>query len=307
MLTLPKAPSKYNPYRYPEVAKFRRNLVLKNLEENNFISKKDYKDLKESKIKLKKRKIEIVNEANSYTEEVRRKVKDFYGFEKLYSQGLSISTPLKISYQIQALKSLRKGIEDYDRRRGWRGPITNKLKNKNWKTKVDNYKLDPTLNWNFAEITSLDNSEINFEKIFKNKETKKGKLLYKNIKWTIPKNKNIKNVFKEGDIIFVKQEKNIWTIKQYPKVNGGIVVLDPFDGDVLALVGGFNFKTSEFNRVTQAKRQPGSAFKPIAYAAALEKGFAPNSIILDAFVENRCRFKNWKPENYGKNFTDLRH
>ena len=93
-------------------------------------------------------------------------------------------------------------------------------------------------------------------------------------------------------------------LKQYPKVNGGIVVLDPFTGDVLALVGGFNFKTSEFNRVTQAKRQPGSAFKPIVYAAALEKGFAPNSIILDApFVESQgVGLKNWKPENYGKKF-----
>ncbi len=93
-------------------------------------------------------------------------------------------------------------------------------------------------------------------------------------------------------------------MKQYPKVNGGIVVLDPFTGDVLALVGGFNFKTSEFNRVTQAKRQPGSAFKPIVYAAALEKGFAPNSIILDApFVESQgIGLKNWKPENYGKKF-----
>ena len=93
-------------------------------------------------------------------------------------------------------------------------------------------------------------------------------------------------------------------MKQYPKVNGGIVVLDPFTGNVLALVGGFNFKTSEFNRVTQAKRQPGSAFKPIVYAAALENGFAPNSIILDApFVESQgVGLKNWKPENYGKKF-----
>ena len=93
-------------------------------------------------------------------------------------------------------------------------------------------------------------------------------------------------------------------MKQYPKVNGGIVVLDPFTGNVLALVGGFNFKTSEFNRVTQAKRQPGSAFKPIVYAAALENGFSPNSIILDApFVESQgVGLKNWKPENYGKKF-----
>ena len=79
-----------------------------------------------------------MNEANSYTEEVRRTVKDIYGFEKLYSQGLSISTPLKINYQIQALKSFRKGIEDYDRRRGWRGPISNKIKNKNWKKIIKN-------------------------------------------------------------------------------------------------------------------------------------------------------------------------
>ena len=156
LAALPKAPSKYNPYRFPEVAKFRRNLVLENLEENNFISKKQLKEFKNSKIKLKKRKIEIVNEANSYTEEVRRTVKSIYGFEKLYSQGLSISTPLNINYQIQALKSLRKGIEDYDKRNGWRGPITNKVKNKNWKDQILKYKLDPTLNWQIAEIILIN-------------------------------------------------------------------------------------------------------------------------------------------------------
>ena len=141
LAALPKAPSKYNPYRYPDVAKFRRNLVLQNLKDNNFISKKQFELLKKSELKLKKRRIEIVNEANSYTEEVRRTVKNIYGFEKLYSQGLSISTPLKISYQIQALKSLRKGIEDYDKRRGWRGPITNKIKNKNGRVKLINTNL----------------------------------------------------------------------------------------------------------------------------------------------------------------------
>ena len=122
LAALPKAPSKYNPYKYPEIAKFRRNLVLQNLKENNFISKEEFIKFKDSNLKLKKRKIEIVNEANSYTEEVRRLVKKIYGFEKLYSQGLSISTPLKINYQKQALKSLRKGIEEYDQRRGWRRP-----------------------------------------------------------------------------------------------------------------------------------------------------------------------------------------
>ena len=304
LAALPKAPSKYNPYKYPEIAKFRRNLVLENLEENNFISKKQLDELKNSNLKLKKRKIEIVNEANSYTEEVRRIVKNIYGFEKLYSQGLSISTPLQINYQIQALKSLRKGIEDYDRRRGWRGPITNKFKNKNWEQKISQFKLDPTLDWRFAEIISSDKNQIKFKTIDKIKKNNEGTILLSNMKWTIPKTKSISDIHKVGDIIFIKKIDNKWIIKQYPKVNGGIVVLDPFTGNVLALVGGFNFKTSEFNRVTQAKRQPGSAFKPIVYAAALEKGFAPNTIILDApFVESQgVGLRNWKPENYGKKF-----
>jgi penicillin-binding protein 1A len=303
LAALPKAPSKYNPYKYPEVAEFRRNLVLQNLKENNFISKNQLAEFKKTKIELKKRKIEIVNEANSYTEEVRRSVNENYGFEKLYSQGLSIRTPLNINYQIQAINSLRKGIEDYDKRHGWRGPITNKIKNRMWKKKLDLIKLDPTLNWMAAEILELNNSQIIFQ-IINNKENIKGILPLSDIKWTIPKGKFITERHNIGDIIFVKKHDNYWTLKQYPKVNGGIVVLDPFSGDVKALVGGFNFKLSEFNRVTQAKRQPGSAFKPIVYASALENGFSPNSIILDApFVESQgVGLKNWKPENYGKKF-----
>ena len=231
LAALPKAPSKYNPYRYPEVAKFRRNLVLENLRENGFIDKKKFKELKKSKLILKKRKIEIVNEANSYTEEVRRTVKNIYGFEKLYSQGLSISTPLKIDYQIQALKSLRKGIEQYDKRRGWRGPITNKIKNKNWKNKISQFKLDPTLKWYFAEIISLDNDSIEFKKLIINevkKENIRAFLFSKDIKWSNPKNKSLKEIFQIGDIIFIKKESNRWVLKQYPKVNGGIVILDPY-------------------------------------------------------------------------------
>ena len=303
LAALPKAPSKYNPYKYPKVAEFRRNLVLKNIEENNFISKKKYSELKSSKINLKKRKIEIVNEANSYTEEVRRSVKENYGFEKLYSQGLSIKTPLDINYQIQAINSLRKGIEDYDRRHGWRGPITNKIKKSNWKNSIEKFKLDPTLKWKFAEIIDVNNSHIKF-KIINEKENIEGLLSAKNVKWTIPNGKFLSDKHALGDIIFVKKEKNYWSLKQYPKVNGGIVVLDPYTGDIKALAGGFNYKSSEFNRVTQAKRQPGSAFKPIVYAAALENGFSPNSIILDApFVESQgVGLKDWKPENYGKKF-----
>ncbi len=305
LAALPKAPSKYNPYKYPKVGKFRRDLVLKNLKENNVITKEQFDDFKNQKINLKRRKIEIVNEANSYTEEVRRSVNENYGFEKLYSQGLSIRTPLNINYQIQAIKSLRKGIEQYDRRHGWRGPITNTIKNNNWKKKLKNFKLDPTLKWEFAEIKEINNSLIKFNLIDKKmKSQQEGTLNLKEVKWTIPNKKKITDKHQLGDVIFVKKEKNIWKLKQYPKVNGAIVVLDPGSGDVKALVGGFNFKSSEFNRATQAKRQPGSAFKTIVYAAALENGFSPNSIILDApFVESQGEgLKNWKPENYGKKF-----
>ncbi len=304
LAALPKAPSKYNPYKYPDVGKFRRDLVLDNLEENNFISKQQLNEFKNSKLNLKKRKIEILNEANSYTEEVRRSVNENYGFEKLYSQGLSIRTPLNINFQIQALNSLRKGIEEYDKRHGWRGSITNKLNDKNWKNKIDNFKLDPTLNWHFAEILKINDTAIEFKLINEKKNNINGKLEHKNLKWSLTRKKTISERFRIGDIIFVKKEKNSWFLKQYPKVNGGIVVLDPYTGDVKALVGGFNFKSSEFNRVTQAKRQPGSAFKPIVYAAALENGFSPNTIILDApFVESQgVGLKNWKPENYGKKF-----
>ncbi|MAH74260.1 MAG: penicillin-binding protein [Candidatus Pelagibacter sp. TMED197] len=300
LAALPKAPSKYDPYKYSEVAKFRRDLVLKNLKDNNYITKKEFNNFKDSPIKLKRRKIEIVNEANSYTEEVRRSIKEKYGFKKLYSEGLSIRTPLDIGFQIQAISSLRKGIEAYDKRHGWRGPITNKLKDINWEKKVKKIKIAPTLKWKIAEIISVEESAINFKTL----EGIQDKISYKKLSWSIPNKKNIFDIFDIGDIIYIKKEDKVWSLKQYPKVNGGIVVIEPDSGNVKALVGGFNFKSSEFNRVTQAKRQPGSAFKPIVYASALENGYSPNSIILDApFVESQgVGLKDWKPENYGKKF-----
>ena len=298
LAALPKAPSRYNPVKDPKEAEFRRNLVLKNLKNNGFIDEDQFLKFKDSKINLKRRKIEIVNEANSYTEEVRRIIKDKYGFEKLYTQGLNIKSPLDINYQIQAIKALRKGIESYDRRNGWRGPITNKFKETKWKEKIDRINLDPTLNWKKAEII-----EINLDSILVTFENNKKKILKKNLQWALRK-KEITSVFEVGDFIFIKNEKKEWVLKQYPEVNGGIVALDPFTGEVKALVGGFSYSTSEFNRVTQAKRQPGSAFKPFVYAAAIENGLSPNSIVLDApfIAEQGIGLKDWKPENYGKKF-----
>ena len=299
LAALPKAPSKYNPFKYKEEAKKRRNFVLKNLKENKFISGDEFKMFKNTNIKLKKRKIKLLNEANSYSEEVRRIIKENYGFKKLYEEGLSINTPLDVNYQIQALNSLREGIEKYDRRHGYRGPITN-TKKFNWEKKVGNLKIDPTLNWKLVQITEVSDNKIIFKDL---KNEFDGQLLKDQFKWAIKK--KVQDRFKIGDVIFVKKNSNnSWSLKQYPKVNGAIVVLEPFTGQVKALVGGFSFKSSEFNRATQAKRQPGSAFKPFVYAAALENNYSPNTIILDApfIAEQGYGLKNWKPENYGKQF-----
>tara|TARA_B100001996_G_scaffold370176_1_gene344307 strand:- start:1157 stop:3505 length:2349 start_codon:yes stop_codon:yes gene_type:complete len=300
LAALPKAPSKYNPFRYPEIAKIRRNLVLNNLNDNGFIKKNQLSEYKKSKIKLKKRKIKLVDEANSYSEEVRRITKENYGFKKLYEEGLSIKTPINLNYQIHAQNALRSGIESYDKRHGWRGPITNRFKDKSWKKRIEEKKIDPTLGWTFAEVEEISENGL-FVKVLENNE--KSNIFLKDINWAVKK--DIFKSFKIGDIIFVKKnKKNFWELKQYPKVNGAIVVLDPFTGKVKALVGGFSYKSSEFNRATQAKRQPGSAFKPFVYAAALENFYMPNSIILDApfVVEQGVGLKDWKPENYGKKF-----
>ena len=299
LAALPKAPSRYNPIKDINEAEFRRNLVLNNLNQNGFIDDNQLTKFKKKKIKVKRRKIEIVNEANSYTEEVRRIIKDKYGFEKLYTQGLSIKSPLSIDYQIEAIKALRIGIESYDRRQGWRGPITNKNKDKNWKKKLDNLIVDKTLEWEKAEII-----EINENSLILNSENNNNiKITKSSLRW-VTKNKSIFDVFNLGDFVFVKKNENTWSLKQYPNVNGGIVALNPFTGEVKALVGGFSYVSSEFNRVTQAKRQPGSAFKPFVYAAAIENGLAPNSIVLDApfIAEQGIGLKDWKPENYGKKF-----
>jgi len=300
LAALPKAPSKYNPFKYYAEAKLRRNLVLQNLNENNHISNSDFEKYKKKEINLKKRKIKLLKEANYYTEEIRRIVKDNYGFDKLYAEGLSIKSALDVDYQLHALSALRLGIESYDRRHGWRGAIINTKIDTDWKEKLKEKKIDTSLGWKFAEIINVNELGITFMTINKKE---KGNIKSTLLKWAI--NKTIYDSFKTNDIIFVnKNSKKKWELKQYPKVNGAIVAIDPYNGEVKALVGGFSFESSEFNRATQAKRQPGSAFKPFVYAAALENNFSPNSIVLDApfIAEQGVGLKDWKPENYGKEF-----
>jgi len=298
LAALPRAPSKYNPFKSIERAKARRNIVLKNLYDNSYIDSIEYKELKNKEIKTKKRKIELLEEANFYSEEVRRIISDSYGFDDLYKGGLSIRTPLNSNYQIEALKALREGLEEYDRRHGWRGPITN-IDTAEWQNNIQQLTPDKSLNWKLAKVIDVNKLTLKIE--IEDKEI--GFIDFANINWT--RKKSFEDFLKLNDIIYVsKIKKNKWNLKQLPKINGAIVVMDPYTGRVLAMVGGFSFKLSEFNRATQAKRQPGSAFKPIVYAAALENGFTPSTLILDApfVMDQGVGLKTWKPENYGKKF-----
>ena len=298
LAALPKAPSKYNPYKNIELAKFRRNLVLKNLFDNKYLNNQDYNKLIEQKVKLKKRKQILLEDARYYVEDIRKSVVNQFGFDRVYKQGFNIKTPINLELQNIATSSLRKGLESYDRRKGWRGALTNKKNSKNWKKNLDKFKLEKSISWDIAIVKKINK----FSTIIETEKNFTGTINYESISWS---KKEFNDLFNIGDIIYVKKiQDNEYDLKQLPKANGGIVVMDPFTGRVYALSGGFSFKKSEFNRATQALRQPGSAFKPFIYALALENNFSPTTLILDAplVLEQGIDLKMWKPENYGKKF-----
>ena len=298
LAALPKAPSRYNPYKNIKLAKYRRDLVLKNLYENQYIDQNLLNKLINTEIKLNKRQRIYLEDSRYYVEDVRKNVIDTYGFDKVYKQGFNIKTPIDLNLQTKASAALRKGLEQYDRRRGWRGPLINKKISKNWNKNLDKFKLEKSLEWEIAIIKKINKFEANIE----TENNIKGKIKFENLNWT---RKNIDELLKVGDLVYVKKiNQEDYELKQLPAVNGGIVVMDPFTGRVLAMAGGFSFNKSEYNRVTQAKRQPGSAFKPFIYALALENNFTPSTLVLDApiVLEQGIDLKMWKPENYGKKF-----
>jgi len=298
LAALPKAPSRYNPFKNKKLAKYRRNLVINNLFENNYINTEQHQKLLDSEIILNKRKKIYLEDSRYYVEDVRKSIVEKYGFDKVYKQGFNIKTPINLSLQKIATNSLRNGLISYDKRKGWRGSLKNKKYSKNWNKNLDKFKLENSINWEIAIVKKIDQNFIEIE----TSEKINGKIESKDVQWI---KKDFNNLFKPGDLIYVEKLKNnLYTLRQLPKANGAIVAMDPFTGRVLAISGGFSFKQSEFNRATQALRQPGSAFKPFIYALALENNFTPSTLILDAPVvlDQGEDLKLWKPENYGKKF-----
>ena len=298
LAALPKAPSRYNPYKNINLSKFRRDLVLSNLFNNGYINKKNYEQFIKDKIILKKRKKIFLEDTRYYVEDIRKSTVNQFGFDKVYKQGFNIKTPLNLNLQNIATDSLRQGLIIYDKRKGWRGSLTNKKISEDWSKDLEEFRLEKSINWQLAIVKKINQFSIEIQ----TEEKIDGKINYQSISWT---KKEFKDLVKVGDVIYVKKlNKNIYELKQLPKVNGAIVVMDPFTGRVAALSGGFSFKKSEFNRASQALRQPGSAFKPFIYALALENDYSPSTLILDAplVLEQGSDLKMWKPENYGKKF-----
>ena len=308
LAALPKAPSNYHPIRNYDNAIARRNWVLNRMYLNDYITKKDLsisilKDLKTSIDKSNKK-----YSSDYYSEEVRRKIIDIFGDYELYNGGLSIRTSLDSNLQLLTTTSLQKGLMDYDKRHGYRGVLAN-IDDDKWHEIIAKEHLKPSL-FKLARINEISSKKIYLEdknKFFFSINLDQNKWLrkYINNNYVGKKVSNFNDIFKVNDVIlFSLNSKGIYKIEQLPKINGAVIVMEPYSGRVLAMTGGFDFRLSSFNRAVQAKRQPGSAFKPFVYLAALENGFQPNTMILDApfVIDQGKKLGKWKPENYGKKF-----
>ena len=194
LAALPKAPSRYNPYKNIELAKFRRDLVLKNLLENSYINKKQYDEFIKNKIILKKRKEILSEDTKYYVEDIRKDIVDKLGYDNVYRQGLNINTPINLKLQKIATKSLRDGLVSYDKRKGWRGPIQKNKHINNWTNGLKNFRLEKSINWDLAIIKRIDKFKVEIE----TEKKIKGLIKYENISWT---KKEFEELFKIGDVI----------------------------------------------------------------------------------------------------------
>lgn len=328
LAALPKAPSNYHPFRQRERAIARRNWVIGRMLANGYISTFQASAARGEDLVVTPRRFgaQLV-EANYFVEQVRRDLYDRYGEDGLYEGGLSVRTTLNTDLQAKARTALRDGLVEYDQRHGWRGPVTRLEAQTTWTEALSEISLpDDLAPWTLAVVIGLSGSEARIG--IRPRREVSGEFVDEVVTSTIPLDElkwarryvDDRSVGPEierpaealaiGDVIYVEPvqdeagEVRHYALRQLPEVNGAIVALDPHTGRVLALQGGFSYELSEFNRVIQAERQPGSAFKPFVYAAALDRGFTPSSLVLDApfVMDQGPGLALWKPENYGHRF-----
>jgi len=319
LAALPKGPNNYHPVRRHEAAVARRNWVIGRMADDGYISEDEAAAAKAKPLETLSQKNGFLKDAEYYSEEVRRMISHNLGDNALYEGGLIVRTTISPAIQTLATKAFRKGLIEYDRRHGWRGAEANISLDENYKEVLAATKLTPGAEETWVKAVVLDSrkNEADIETI----NGDRGKIYLKNLTWAKPALKNkyvgaaptsVQNVLKKGDVIYVEKlnadpKNDAYKLCQIPDVEGGMAVIDPHTGKVLALVGGFSFEKSQFNRATQAYRQTGSSFKPFVYMTALELGYSPNDLILDApfVLDQGAGQPKWKPVNYSKKFYGL--
>ena len=330
MAALPKAPNNYHPFRRTKRAIARRNWVIDRMVENGYVTAEEAETGKAQPLNVDPRPFGAhIFAAEFFAEEVRRRLYDRYGEKKLYGGGLSVRSTLDPNLQRLARKAVVDGLVAYDRRHGWRGPVKTIETTGDWGTdlaKIDIYTdIEP---WRLAVVLQADPEsaaiglrpkKLSSGKIDKARD--QGRITLDEVKWARPKvgtrglgkrPKAVTDTLSAGDVVYVAPKfddegnpvEGQWRLMQIPAVDGALVAMDPHTGRVLAIVGGFSFTESEFNRAVQARRQPGSSFKPFVYAAALDNGYSPASVVLDAplAIEQGPGLEVWRPQNYGKKF-----
>jgi len=315
---LPKAPSRYNPIKNPKRAKVRRDYILQRMMELNYITPAQYQNAIKEPLSAKVHYVETQTYAPYMAEMARSDAIKRFGEENIYKLGLKIYTTLDSNAQDNAIQTLRKHLLKYTRRHGYKGP-EDQVSLSDYKTraqqqeKLQKYKIFGDL---YPAMVTLVNNKTATLHVYK--QNKPIKLSLNEMEWARPyinenrrgkKPKNVKDVLKAGDIVRLqKNKKEEWELSQLPKVTGALVSMNPKNGAIEAIAGGFDFTYSKFNRALQAKRQPGSSFKPFVYAAALAKGYSPATTVDDEPLD--LENSTWKPENYGHDYggpTRLRY
>jgi penicillin-binding protein 1A len=317
LAALPKAPNNYNPVLRKDAAVARRNWVLDRMAEDGYITREQRDKAQLEALVTQTRPFGAQFQAAKYfAEDVRREVYALYGEQSLYDGGLSIRTSIDMSLQPAAIKSLRDGLVAYDQRHGWRGPLTTLPVDKDWPKNLADVPIPSDIApWRSALVLAVDDNSATVG--FPDKS--KGTIALADMKWARkfisekalgPEVMRPSDVLKVGDVVYVEPIKSDdgttrLALRQMPAANGALIAMDPHTGRVLALVGGFSYDASEFDRATQAFRQTGSAFKPFVYAAALDHGYTPSSILLDApfVMEQGPNQGLWSPENYSEDFV----
>jgi penicillin-binding protein 1A len=321
LAALPKGPNNYNPFRHRDEAIARRNYVIDRMAEDGYITADAAEKAKKEPLDVTVRPTGAhIFAAEYFAEEVRRYLYDNYGEKKLYEGGLSVRTTLDPKLQMLARQTMNNGLVNFDESQGYRGAVTTIDVGGDWGVKLADVKsLDDITPWRMAVVLQVDDQSARIGlqpgrdpggNVIKEREI--GLIPLDGVKWAKPATgpskpiTHVNQVLSVGDVIYVEPlaDQGQYRLRQVPEISGAMVVMDPHTGRVLAMDGGFSFDQSQFNRATQALRQPGSSFKPIVYAAALDNGYTPSTIVMDAPIEIDMGAGGgiWKPENYGGKF-----